>query len=478
MNTTSQDRSGQEESRSGGLWGTLEQAVEQEREATLDLWETIEERLDLSKKKPKRIANVEVALQQRTHGEEYYVLRSPEANTYLKLEPRDYFLWELMDGEHSVRDLAVAYFVKFGAFAFDRLVHLMAQLKANHLLEEKPVHIFGAVSQRFAAQTLIYRLQQFSETSTQKELSLKNADRFFDALYRRLGWLFFTQPARILSGVLIVAGLVFFVRELLAGTYPLLSTAGSYGLGLIALMMLNYVMLFFHECGHAMACKSYGRQVPKAGALVYFGSLAWFVDTTDIWMAPKRARIVVSLAGGLATVLLGSLLAISIAAFPSFPLNPILFQAAFMGYMGALLNMNPLLEWDGYYILMDWLEIPLLRKKSLAFVKDRLLAKLFKERSKFSREERLFTVFGILAAIWTGINLFFGVFLWQFHGRKMLQEILSGRDLLSLILIGGLMIVSGATLVLGLIIKALLLANEAPARLRAFFRTRQGGKSQ
>lgn len=478
MNTTSQDRSGQEESHGGGLWGTLEQAVEQEREATLDLWDTIEERLDLSKKKPKRIANVEVAFQERTHGEAYYVLRSPETNTYLKLKPRDYFLWELMDGEHSVRDLAVAYFVKFGAFAFDRLMHLMAQLKANHLLEEKPVHIFGAISQRFAAQTLIYRLQQFSETSTQKELSLKNADRFFDALYRRVGRLFFTRAAKILYGVAIVVGLAFFVRELLAGTYPLLSTAGSYGLGLIALMLLNYVMLFFHECGHAMACKSYGRKVPKAGVLLYFGSLAWFVDTTDIWMVPKRARIVVSLAGGLATVLLGSLLAIFIAAFPSFPLNPFLFQAAFMGYMGALLNMNPLLEWDGYYILMDWLEIPLLRKRSFAFVKDKLLAKLFKERSKFSREERIFTVFGILAAIWTGINVFFGVFLWQFHVKRMVQELLSGRDLLSLILIGGLMIVSGATLVLGIIIKAVLLANEAPARLRAFFRARRGGKSQ
>ena len=473
-----QERQDYEERAGRGLWSDLEQAVEQEREPALDLWETIEERLDLSKKKPKRIANVEVALQQRTHGEEYHVLRSPEANTYLKLDPRDYFLWELMDGEHSVRDLAVAYFVRFGAFPFDRLVHLMAQLKANRLLEEKPVHVFGAVAQRFAAQTLIYRLQQFSETSTQKELSLKNADRFFDALYRRVGWLFFTRAAKILYGVVIVVGLAFFVRELLAGDYPLLSTAGSYGLGLIALMLLNYVMLFFHECGHALTCKSYDRKVPKAGVLLYFGSLAWFVDTTDTWMAPKRARIIVSLAGGFATVLLGSLFAILIAAFPSFPLNPTLFQAAFMGYMGALLNMNPLLEWDGYYILMDWLEIPLLRKKSLAFVKDKLLAKLFKERSKFSREERIFTVFGILAAIWTGISVVGGVYLWQIHVKRMVQELLSGRDLLSLVLIGGLMIVSGATLVLGLIIKALLLANEAPARLSAFFRTRRGGKSQ
>jgi len=456
-----------------GLWTALEQAVEQERELTLDLWETLRERLDLSKRKPKHIAYAEVACHRTARGEEYYILKNPEANTYLRLDPRNYFLWELMDGEHSIRDLAVAYFVKYGAFPFDRLVHLVTQLKMNHFLEEKPVHVFDTVAHHFAAQTLAYRLKRFSETSTQKEFSLKNADQFFDALYRRVGWLFFTRPAKFLFGVLTVIGLAFFVRELLAGTYSLLRTAGSYGLGLIVLMLVNYIMTFFHECGHALTCKSYGRNVPKGGLLLYMGSPAFFVDTTDIWLAPKRARIVVSLAGPLTTVLMGSLLAILIALFPSFTLNAILFQASFMSFVSALLNMNPLLELDGYYILMDWLEIPLLRKKGLAYVRGKLLAKLFKDRSKFSREEKIFTVFGILAAVWTALILALGVYLWQSYVVTMVQELRSGRDLLSVFLIGGLMIVAGATLVLGLIIKALLFASEGSARLRRFVRTRQ-----
>jgi putative peptide zinc metalloprotease protein len=467
------DRSDQEERTVKGLWSALEQAVEQEQEPTLDLWETVRERLDLSKKKPKGIANVEVAIQQRTHGEEYYVLRSPEANTYLKLDPRDYFLWGLMDGQHSVRDLAVAYFVKFGAFPFDRLAHLIAHLKMNHLLEEKPVHVFGSISQRFAARTLAYRLQRFSETSTQKEFSLKNADQFFDTLYRRGGWIFFTRSAKILYAVLTVVGLALFARELLAGTYPLLSMAGSYGLGLIALMLFNYVMTFFHECGHALTCKSYGRRVPKGGLLFYMGSPAFFVDTTDIWMAPERARILVSIAGPFTTVLLGSLLAILVALFPSFALNTILFQVAFIGYASALMNLNPLLELDGYYILMDRLEIPLLRQKALDFVREKLLVKLFKERSKFSREEKIFTVFGLLAAVWTGLTVVLCVYLWQSRIGTMVQHLLSGRDLLSVFLIGGLMIVSGATLVLGLVIKALLLVSEGSSRVREFARTRR-----
>ena len=477
MNKVIQDRSNQEEKGRSGLWTALEQAVGQEPQPTQDLWDTLQERMDLSKRKPKHIADAEVASHQTASGEEYYVLKNPEADAYLKLDPRDYFLWELMDGEHTIRDLAVAYFDKFGAFPFDRLCQLVAQLKMNHLLEEKPVHVFGAIAHHFTAQTLAYRLKRFSETSTQKEFSLKNADRFFDTLYRRVGWLFFTRPARVLYVVLTVVGLAFFVRELLAGTYPLLSVLGSYGLGLTALVLLNYVMVFFHECGHALTCKSYGRKVPRGGLLLYMGSPAFFVDTTDIWMEPKQARIVVSLAGPFTTVLLGSLFATFTGVFPSFPLNSILFQAAFIGYLGALMNMNPLLELDGYYILMDWLEISLLRGKAFAFVREKLLAKLFKERGKFSREERIFSVFGILATVWTGLTVVLSVYLWHSDIATMVQELFSGRDLLSLFLIFGLMIVSGATLILGLIIKALLFASEGAARLRKIAQTRRARRS-
>lgn len=473
MNEPFQDKSDQEEETGKGLWGTLEQAAKEEREPTLDLWETLRERLDPSKSKPKRIAHAEVAAHQTARGEEYYILNNPEANTYLRIDARDYFLWELLDGEHSVRDLAVAYFVRFGAFPFDRLVQLIGQLKMNHFLEEKPVHVFGTLAQHFASKSLPYRLKRFSETFTQKELSLKNMDRFFDTLYQRVGRPFFTRPAKIIYGIVTVVGLVFLVRELLAGTYPLLRTAGSYGLGLIVLMLLNYVMMFFHECSHALTCKSYGRKVPKAGALLYFGSLAWFVDTTDIWLEPKRARIAVSLAGPFATVLLGSLFATLVVTLPTFPLTPVLFQAAFVGYASALMNMTPLVECDGYYILMDWLEIPMLRKKSLAFVKERLLTKLFKKRGEFSREERIFTVFGILAAAWTVFMLLFAVYFWQSRVGTMVQALLSGRDPLSTFLAGGLGLVTGAPIVLGLSIKALLLASEGATRVRRFVRTLQ-----
>jgi putative peptide zinc metalloprotease protein len=467
-----QNRVGKEGVPAPTLWTELQQATAGERTPAVDLWAIMQERLDPSLKKPKGEAGIEVSSHHTAQGAAYYVLNNPEADTYLKVDAHDYFLWGLMDGEHTVRDLAVAYFSEFGAFPFERLVHLLAELNTHQLLTEKPVDVFQGLERRFAAHTLAYRLQRFSEKATQREFSMKNADGFFNLLYRRGGWLLFTRPARILYGLVIVAGMAFFGRELLAGTYPLLSTAGSFGLGLVVLLVLSYVMTFFHECGHALTCKHYGRRVPKGGLMLYMGSPAFFVDTTDIWMAPKRARILVSLAGPFTTLLLGSLLAVVAGLFPSFAFNEVLFKAALIGYVGALMNVNPLLELDGYYALVDWLEIPMLRKGSLAFIRAELPAKLFKGWSKFSREQRIFAVFGVLAAVWTVFTLVMVVYLWDREIVRMDRELVSGRDVLSIILIGGLMLVAGANLILGLAIKGLLLAGEGVGRVRRFLRTR------
>ncbi len=450
------------------IWAGLQLVTGEEVTTTSDMWVVMKQRVDPSLKKPKCVGGTQISRHHTSKGETYYVLNNPQANTYLKIDDRDYFLWKHMDGEHTVRDLAVVYFSEFEAFPFDRLVDFLGQLKTHQLLSENPEGIFELLDERTTAHNLAYRLQRFSEQATQREFSLKNADRFFDTVYRLGGRLLFTRPALIIYGLLILAGMAFFIRELLTGKYPLLSTAGSFGLGLILLLMIYYVMTFFHECGHALTCKHYGRKVTKGGLLLYMGSPAFFVDTTDIWMAPKQARIMVSLAGPLVTLVLGSLVAVLAGLFPTFSFNEVLFKAALIGYVSALINLNPLLELDGYYVLTDWLEIPLLRKKSFTFVRKELPTKIFKEWSNFSREEKIYSLYGIAAAVFTGFTIVYVVYLWQREIRVMEQDFLSGRNILDVIIVGGLMLVAGANLILGLTIKALLFAGERSAQMRKY----------
>jgi putative peptide zinc metalloprotease protein len=62
--------------------------------------------------------------------------------------------------------------------------------------------------------------------------------------------------------------------------------------------------------------------------------------------------------------------------------------------------LNPLLKLDGYYLLMDWLETPMLHERALRFVQEDLWQKLVR-REPLARQERDFGIFGLLSLAYT-----------------------------------------------------------------------------
>ena len=56
----------------------------------------------------------------------------------------------------------------------------------------------------------------------------------------------------------------------------------SFGLGIVVLVLASFVVIFWHESGHALTCKAFGRRIRKAGMMFYFGMPAFFVDVSDM----------------------------------------------------------------------------------------------------------------------------------------------------------------------------------------------------
>jgi putative peptide zinc metalloprotease protein len=411
--------------------------------------------------KPKRADGVQEARTQTEHGEECYVLHNPGADGYVEIDAQNYYLWELMDGEHTLADLAMAYQATYGAFPIDRLSELMTRLKANSLLEG-----VLPIPAQVEASGAALRIKRLADGAFQREFDMRHADEFYGAFYRRVGRAFFTGAALLVFGAVAVIGFACFVQLELAGTYHLLRVNDSYGLGILLLVLANFFVLFWHESGHALTCKHFGRRIHKAGMMFYFGMPAFFVDVSDMWMAPRGPRILVSLAGPIVNVILGGVLGITVALLPPSTVTQMLYQAAFVSYLGALLNLIPLLELDGYYVLVDWLEMPELRQKSFAFVKKDLLRKI-RARAGFTREEIAYSIFGVAAIVFTALMVVVALYLWENEIKVMLQDLRTGRDLPGLLLLGGLTLAAGASLALGLLARLLLLADASRARKRS-----------
>jgi putative peptide zinc metalloprotease protein len=123
-----------------------------------------------------------------------------------------------------------------------------------------------------------------------------------------------------------------------------------------------------HEAMHALTCKHFGRVVHRAGVGWYYFAPVAFVDTSEIWPAPRSQRVLVSAAGPYSNLVLAGMTALAALLPVSDSLGQVLFSFSTTGYILVLVNLNPLLELDGYYILTDLLEIPNLRSRALAYL--------------------------------------------------------------------------------------------------------------
>ncbi|MEE8448585.1 MAG: cyclic nucleotide-binding domain-containing protein [Thermodesulfobacteriota bacterium] len=412
---------------SGTMWSNLA------RHRSTGVWKAphlflrLKGQLDISQFSPIRNRAVTAQRLASAKEEEYYILKNSAQNKYLRLTVRDFAIWQLMDGSRTVKDLVVFYFLSFGVLAFERVTSLVEQLKLEGFLEQPAAQLFTRLQQRLKLSTPEYKAKQLRKIFFHKTWEIKRIDNILNALYHGGVWLLFTRPAKLLYPLIAASGAVFFALVFQSGQYSVSQTAGSYVLALLTYLAINLASVIVHEGAHAFTVKSYGRKVPRAGFLFYFGLPSFFVDTSDIWLEPKARRIYTSWAGPYSSALFAGAFSFVLFFFPSFGLNPILFKAALFSYLSVLINLNPLLELDGYFMLMDWLEIPMLRAKALAFIRRQLLRKIF-SRKQFARKEKLLAGFGALCALWTGITIFVSLYLLEWRIGRIFAELFKGTS--------------------------------------------------
>ncbi|MBI4672685.1 MAG: hypothetical protein HY741_13585, partial [Chloroflexi bacterium] len=387
-----------------------------------NIWQTLKSKVDIAQSRPARADGIVInALEDRTGR--YHVLKNPRARTYLRLTPQEFWLWERLDGTRSVQDLVVAFFVEYHTFALSLVVGLVERLHAKHLLRESPQRVFEDVNRTLAERTIAYRLTWPARVLLTRPWAIGGLDKLITRLHRRGGWLFYTLPAQICYLIISLVGGYLFIR--LLGDPRFTFGGEALGAGIALLWLAAILPIVIHELGHAVTTKHYGCDVPYGGLMLYFGMPAAFVDTSDIWMQGRRARLAVTWAGPYTGLVIGGFGAIVLWLFPDLTLAPFIFQMATVAMFTAVLNLNPLIKLDGYYLLSDALEIPQLRERSLAFVRHKCLPKLSK-RERFSRDELIFVAFGVLSAVWTVYVILVSLVVWNARVASSAQTILAG----------------------------------------------------
>jgi putative peptide zinc metalloprotease protein len=124
-----------------------------------------------------------------------------------------------------------------------------------------------------------------------------------------------------------------------------------------------------HELGHAYVAKYYGLRVPTMGVALMMMWPLLYTDTSEGWkLRSRRARLAIGGAGMVAELLLAGLAALAWSLLPEgAPKSAMYILAATTWVATLLVNLNPFMRFDGYYLLMDAIDMPNLHERSFAF---------------------------------------------------------------------------------------------------------------
>ncbi len=332
-------------------------------------------------------------------GPERYVLKDLRSDALMRLSNRDAELAQLLDGQHDLVALIGEATARCGPDGPARLARLLAELADRGLLAD----VRGAAADERRPGLLARALKP-------RERELPRVPGWIAAIYRRGGFLLFTKPVFAALGAIAAAGLVSFVI-LIANRYgtPFV-VAGRVGLGALVFVVGRLLLVVCHELAHGLIAESFGRPVSRAGIKVALVFPYVFVDTTDAWFESRRRRIAISLAGPISDLTLGGAFALACLLSSKGDVRDVLFQVALGGYIGALFNLNPLLERDGYHVLVDVLREPGLRRRASKRLSD-ALSGTRTDADAAAPDERRLLRYGIASLCWSAIAVAFAVFM-------------------------------------------------------------------
>lgn len=202
-------------------------------------------------------------------------------------------------------------------------------------------------------------------------LPLLNPDPWLERLRPAIKWLFHPATVGCLTILLLVATMAIFVRfgeflQSLPSASEIISAEK-----LIGILLTFIIVKAMHELGHACAAKHYGAECNEAGIWLLILTPVLYTNVTDAWLLNRRQRMLVTAAGMLTEIAIASVAAIVWCfAAPGEFQTQLASLVVMCTVSTVLFNGNPLLRYDGYFILTDALALPNLAQRSSVRVRD------------------------------------------------------------------------------------------------------------
>ncbi len=311
-------------------------------------------------------------------GETWHVYQDTVTGRTHRFSPIAHALISLLNGKRSVNQAWEAMNSSYGddAPTQDEIIQLLSQLHTADLLISNVTPQIEELFNRSKNHSTSQLKTKFSNPIALR-FSLLDPESLLTALQPWCSWMF--------SKAFAIALIVFFLFTGInvASEWPSIASFAAHNTlqpdNLLLLWLTYPLVKLFHELGHAVAIKHWGGEVHETGIMLLLFTPVPYVDASaSTAFRNKYKRMIVSSAGIIVELLLAAFAAIIWLNVEPGMIQDIAFNVMLIGGVSTLLfNGNPLLRYDAYYMLSDFLDIPNLGNRANKYFGYLLLNHLF-----------------------------------------------------------------------------------------------------
>ncbi len=377
-------------------------------------------------------------------GLSYWIVKDPVGSKYFRFHDEEYFILKQFDGTKSLEEIKDAFEKEFlpQKITLEELQRFLGQLhQSNLILSVLPNQGTELLKRRNKRR----RQEMLQKCSNILSIKFKgfDPDRLLDALYPWVAWCF--HPATVACSLLLglAAALLILVQfDIFRSKLP--AFQDFFGVSNIILLSITLgATKALHEFGHGLTAKHFGGECHEMGIMILVLTPCPYVNVSDSWMLPNKwARIAIAAAGVWVECTLAAVCTFLWWFSTPGLLNYLCLNIMFVSSVSTILfNLNPLLRYDGYYVMSDWLEIPNLRQKATKVLTNKcsewFLGMESQEDPFLPRRNRLlFALFSVASFFYRWVVmasiLFFIYKVFEPYGLQIIGKAIACMSLLSL----------------------------------------------
>ena len=308
-------------------------------------------------------------------GRAYWVVKEPIGLHYFRFQEKEYAILRWLDGHVSLDEIKRRLDAEYPPerTRLEEIARFVGRLHQSGLITSSAP---GQGEQLLRRSRTRRNKQRLAALGNVLAIRFRGVDpeRFLKWLYPQARW-FFSPGIVVLCCLLAVAAVMLIAVQFDVFRARLPAFHDFFAVqNWIWLALVLGATKILHELGHGLACKHFGGECHEMGVMILVLTPCLYCDVSDSWMLPNKwQRAAIGAAGMYVELLIASLGTFVWWFTADGLINQLSLYAMFICSVSMILfNGNPLLRYDGYYILSDLLEIPNLRQKSSAILNRKL----------------------------------------------------------------------------------------------------------